>query len=70
MRRRAAAVNQLRRMCTPKPHSGALDVPKEVAAQFRKKGDDRNELINIYLDQCNGDKVGHFLGGSHFLDSF
>lgn len=54
-RRRAAATNQLRRICLPKP-SGACDVPKEISEKFRLKGDGRNELLDTYME-CGQDKV-------------
>lgn len=55
-KRKAAAINQLRRMCTRKSN-GTIDVPDAVAEQFHKRGVHREELLNTFMKQCNMDKV-------------
>ncbi len=47
----------LRRVCTPKPMSGKLEVSQEIHRQWANGGSQRKALLNI-LAQCNGDKAG------------
>ena len=46
----------LRRMCTPKPKSGKLEVNDEIHQQWKKGGTARKELLDV-LVKCDGDKV-------------
>lgn len=52
---KAAALNQLRRICTPKS-SGQLDVSQEVHEKFKNKGAGRDELLELYKE-CKLDKA-------------
>ena len=49
-------MSQLRRICTPKPTSGKLEVPAAVSEKFKRKGSGRDELLKL-LEQCGGDKA-------------
>ena len=51
---RAAAMAKLRRVCLPKPGSGALDVPKSASDKFKNKGAGRDELLNFLVNDCKG----------------
>ena len=54
---KAALMNQLRRMCQPKPGSRVLDVPQAVADKFKRRGAPREELLNVFVNECKQDKV-------------
>lgn len=45
---------KLRRVCLPKPGSGALDVPKSASDKFKNKGAGRDELLNFLVNDCKG----------------
>ena len=53
---KAAAMNQLRRICMPKS-SGQLDVSQEVHEKFKNKGAGRDELLECYMKECKLDKA-------------
>lgn len=53
---KAAALNQLRRMCMLKG-SGVLDVPQHVSEKFNKKGAAREELLDFFMNECKLDKA-------------
>ena len=52
----AALDAMLRRICTPKPKSGKLEVSDEIHQQWRKGGSARKELLDV-LVKCDGDRV-------------
>ena len=45
----------LRRLCTPKPTSGKLEVNQEVYKQWKQGGTQRKSLLDIFI-KANGDK--------------
>lgn len=54
----SGAIDQLlRRICTPKPQSGQLEVPKEIYKMFLAKGPQRKQL-KATLISCGGEKAG------------
>ena len=50
----------LRRVCTPKPSSGKLEVSAEVYRQWKAGGAQRKCLLNLFI-KANGDKDPHVL---------
>ena len=52
----AALDAMLRRICTPKPKSGKLEVSDEIHQQWKKGGSARKELLDV-LVKCDGDRV-------------
>ena len=60
---KGAMDSQLRRICTPKPASGKLEVSPEIYGQWKAGGAQRKLLLD-QLIKCNGDKEIH--GFSHY----
>jgi len=53
----------LRRICTPKPTSGKLDVNQEVYKQWKQGGSQRKALLEVLI-KSNGDKDQHMFSYS------
>ena len=54
----------------PKTGTGSLEVPKHISDMWKSKGAGREELLDHYLNECQGNKANFFMSPSLGLLAF